>query len=408
MGTASYFSPEQAQGAQPDPRSDLYSLGIVMYEMVAGQPPFTGENPVSIAYKQVHDQPQPLNQIVDDVPRPVRGDRRQAAGQGPEAALLDGDHALRDDLRRFRNGEQVQALAAAAGVARAATGPVTAATPTAATTVAMGDEHRVASAPSPRPAPPVNGLPTGASQAARYYEPPPSRTGWYALAAFFALDRPRHRRRAAVQRPLGRRRPRQQRAQELRGDATQQAIADLDSARPHVRGDPRGRTRRSPRTSSTGPIRPPGSIVVDNQVIRLFYNPREGAGGGPQRRGSATRRRPAHPQPGRVHSRQRQRHRARGQRSDRRERRDPHRPGRRSQVEQSTTIKLFVSSGPDQIAMPRDRRRPDPGRGHRTPRGGAVQLQGQRHDGGDQRRSPRASSSAPTRRPDRSSTRAVR
>jgi len=43
MGTATYFSPEQAQGALPDPRSDLYSLGIVMYEMVAGQVPFTGE-----------------------------------------------------------------------------------------------------------------------------------------------------------------------------------------------------------------------------------------------------------------------------------------------------------------------------------------------------------------------------
>ena len=49
MGTATYFSPEQAQGAQPDPRSDLYSLGVVMYEMVAGRPPFSGENPVSIA-----------------------------------------------------------------------------------------------------------------------------------------------------------------------------------------------------------------------------------------------------------------------------------------------------------------------------------------------------------------------
>ncbi|MCB0954733.1 MAG: serine/threonine protein kinase, partial [Ilumatobacter sp.] len=67
MGTATYFSPEQAQGAQPDPRSDLYSLGIVLYEMVAGRPPFTGENPVSIAYKQVHDNPQPLNQIVADI-----------------------------------------------------------------------------------------------------------------------------------------------------------------------------------------------------------------------------------------------------------------------------------------------------------------------------------------------------
>ena len=43
MGTATYFSPEQAQGAQPDPRSDLYSLGIVLYEMVGGRPPFSGE-----------------------------------------------------------------------------------------------------------------------------------------------------------------------------------------------------------------------------------------------------------------------------------------------------------------------------------------------------------------------------
>ncbi len=76
MGTATYFSPEQAQGGKPDPRSDLYSLGIVLYEMVAGRPPFKGDNPVAIAYKQVHEAPQPLREPTPDVPAAVRGDRR--------------------------------------------------------------------------------------------------------------------------------------------------------------------------------------------------------------------------------------------------------------------------------------------------------------------------------------------
>ena len=109
MGTATYFSPEQAQGAQPDPRSDLYSLGIVMYEMVAGRPPFTGENPVSIAYKQVHDAPQPLVQIVADVPRSYEAIVAKLLAKDP-AMRYPTAGALRDDLRRFRSDEPVQAL----------------------------------------------------------------------------------------------------------------------------------------------------------------------------------------------------------------------------------------------------------------------------------------------------------
>ena len=95
MGTATYFSPEQAQGAQPDPRSDLYSLGIVLYEMVGGRPPFIGDNPVGIAYKQVHETPQPLNQLHAERAAAVRGDRRQAARQEPGRALPDGRGAAR-------------------------------------------------------------------------------------------------------------------------------------------------------------------------------------------------------------------------------------------------------------------------------------------------------------------------
>jgi eukaryotic-like serine/threonine-protein kinase len=118
MGTATYFSPEQAQGAQPDPRSDLYSLGIVLYEMVAGKPPFVGENPVSIAYKQVHDLPQPLNQIVADVPKPFEAIVAKLLSKDPNLRYASAD-ALREDLRRYRVGEPVMALAAVAGAVAA-------------------------------------------------------------------------------------------------------------------------------------------------------------------------------------------------------------------------------------------------------------------------------------------------
>src|SRR5215204_1461836 len=175
MGTASYFSPEQAQGAQPDPRSDLYSLGIVMYEMVAGKPPFTGENPVSIAYKQVHDSPQPLVQIVADVPLPYEAIVAKLLAKDPRIRYPTAE-ALRDDLRRFRNGEPVMALASlSGGRATGATGAATvplAATAGAATASAAATAATAAMTSQPTavgaPVPPPGDRPTGASSAARY------------------------------------------------------------------------------------------------------------------------------------------------------------------------------------------------------------------------------------------------
>ncbi len=190
MGTATYFSPEQAQGAQPDPRSDLYSLGIVMYEMVSGQPPFTGENPVSIAYKQVHDAPQPLVQLVADVPRPFEAIVAKLLAKDPKLRYPSAG-ALRDDLRRFRNDEPVQALAAAASAkglttpGGAAGGAIPAAVAAGATTAAPTIPPRSGSVPNTGMY--EAGYPPGASPDAMYYDAGSSRTGWYALAAFVAL-----------------------------------------------------------------------------------------------------------------------------------------------------------------------------------------------------------------------------
>jgi beta-lactam-binding protein with PASTA domain/predicted Ser/Thr protein kinase len=184
MGTATYFSPEQAQGAQPDPRSDLYSLGVVMYEMIAGRPPFSGENPVSIAYKQVHDYPTPLNQLVADVPRPFEAIVAKLLSKDPAVRYSTAD-ALREDLRRFRMGERPVALQSAAG---ARSGQATTVTARRGADPQAGVRTAVQRATPPgqrRGGPPPGQHPSGVTVPARYREQ--SRTGWYALAAFFAL-----------------------------------------------------------------------------------------------------------------------------------------------------------------------------------------------------------------------------
>lgn len=69
VGTPEYMSPEQAQGKKLDAQTDLYSLGVVIYEMLTRKPPFTGNNPMSVAYKQVHEQPDPPSLKRKDTPR---------------------------------------------------------------------------------------------------------------------------------------------------------------------------------------------------------------------------------------------------------------------------------------------------------------------------------------------------
>ncbi len=68
IGTATYFSPEQAQGKTADARSDIYSVGVVMYELLTGSPPFSGESPVAVAYQHVQQQPEPPSKLNPNVP----------------------------------------------------------------------------------------------------------------------------------------------------------------------------------------------------------------------------------------------------------------------------------------------------------------------------------------------------
>src|SRR5262245_648492 len=132
MGTATYFSPEQAQGGNPDPRSDLYSLGIVMYEMATKQVPFQADNPIAIAYKQVHDAPPPLTQVAPGVPPAYEAIVMKLLAKAPTARYPSADD-LRTELRRFREGLPVAALAGAGAAAATTMNP---AVPTAQPTVA--------------------------------------------------------------------------------------------------------------------------------------------------------------------------------------------------------------------------------------------------------------------------------
>jgi serine/threonine-protein kinase len=128
LGTASYLSPEQAQGQPVDERSDLYSLGVVLYEMLTGVPPFQGDSAVAVAYKHVQEQPTPPSRLNPEVTPEMDQVVMRALAKNP-ANRYGSAHELRDDLQRARTGQRVQATPLLAGPAGGQTAVISRAEP---------------------------------------------------------------------------------------------------------------------------------------------------------------------------------------------------------------------------------------------------------------------------------------
>jgi len=104
IGTAAYLSPEQASGETVDARSDVYSLGCVLYEIITGEPPFVGDSPVAVAYQHVRKDPAPPSQRRNGISPELDAVVLKALAKNPENRYRSAAE-LRSDLIRVRAGE---------------------------------------------------------------------------------------------------------------------------------------------------------------------------------------------------------------------------------------------------------------------------------------------------------------
>ncbi|MFJ8861021.1 Stk1 family PASTA domain-containing Ser/Thr kinase [Streptomyces sp. NPDC102451] len=111
IGTAQYLSPEQAKGEQVDARSDLYSTGCLLYELLAVRPPFVGDSPVAVAYQHVREEPQPPSNFDPEITPEMDAIVLKALTKDPDYRYQSADE-MRADIEACLDGQPVAARAA--------------------------------------------------------------------------------------------------------------------------------------------------------------------------------------------------------------------------------------------------------------------------------------------------------
>ena len=107
MGSVHYISPEQARGDETDAKSDLYSVGVMLYEMLSGKLPFSSGSVVEVAIQQISDKPQPLAELAPDIPRALVEITERAMAKNPANRYQSAAEML-EDLRRFKQDPEIR------------------------------------------------------------------------------------------------------------------------------------------------------------------------------------------------------------------------------------------------------------------------------------------------------------
>lgn len=173
MGTAQYLSPEQARGAPVTAASDLYSAGVVLYEMLTGKVPFSGDSAIEIAMKHVTELPSPPSQLRSEIPHELDQIVLRALAKDPEDRYQTAEEMI-EDLERVEAGLPISRATSTAATALLA-GPVIG---EATEVLSAESPTRVVPPPLPPPSAPRRPPPDYPPPGRPYDEPPRKRRRW--------------------------------------------------------------------------------------------------------------------------------------------------------------------------------------------------------------------------------------